>query len=62
MNTDGKTFTLLSNPQAMRLKQAGFIKDRKFVTQPTEQDIEAALEADGEGLAGVLQSLIRGNS
>jgi hypothetical protein len=62
MNTDGKTFTLLSNPQAMRLKKAGFIKDRKFVTQPTEQEIEDALTADGEGLAGALQNMIRGES
>ena len=63
LNTDGKTFTLLSNPQAMRLKQDGFIKDRKFVTQPTEEQLEAALEAEeGGGLAGALQSLIRGDN
>ena len=24
LNTDGKTFTLLENPQAMRLKKAGY--------------------------------------
>lgn len=62
MNTDGKTFTLLSNPQAMRLKKNGFIKDRMFVTQPTAEQIEEALETEGEGLAGALQSLIRGDS
>ena len=62
MNTDGKTFTLLSNPQAMRLKKAGFIKDRKFVTQPSAEQLEEALEPEGEGLAGALQSLIRGES
>ena len=62
MNTDGKTFTLLSNPQAMRLKKDGFIKDRKFVTQPTPEQIEEALEPDGEGLAGALSALIRGES
>jgi hypothetical protein len=26
LNTDGKTFTLLENPQAMRLKKAGYSK------------------------------------
>ena len=62
MNTDGKTFTLLTNPQAMRLKKAGFIKERQFVTQPSEEDLENALEPEGEGLAGALQSLIRGES
>lgn len=62
MNTDGKSFTLLANPQAMRLKQAGFIKDRQFVKQPTQEELDQALEADGEGLAGALQSLIRGQS
>jgi hypothetical protein len=60
MNTDGKTFTLLQNAQAMRLKKAGFIKDRQFVTQPSAEEIEKALEVEGEGLAGALQSLIRG--
>jgi hypothetical protein len=29
----------------MRLKNAGFIKDRKFVTQPTKQQIDDALVA-----------------
>lgn len=47
----------------MRLKEAGFIKDRKFVTQPTEEQLEAALEAaEGGGLAGALQSLLRGDN
>ena len=45
MNTDGETFTLLQNPQAMRLKEAGYIKDRRFVTQPTKDVIEDALIA-----------------
>lgn len=62
MNTDGKSFTLLQAPQAMRLKKAGFIEGRKFVTQPTEKQIENALEADeGEGLAGMFSSLFRGD-
>lgn len=29
----------------MRLKSSGFIEGRKFVKQPTEDEIEAALEA-----------------
>ena len=62
MNTDGKTFTLLSNPQAMRLKKDGFIEGRVFVKQPTPEEIEQALEADGEGLAGAIQSMLRGDS
>jgi hypothetical protein len=49
LNEDGKGFTLLKNPQAMRLKKAGFIKDKKFVKQPTQQEIDDALEADGPG-------------
>jgi len=49
MNEDGKGFTLLQNPQAMRLKKAGFIKDKKFVKQPTQQEIDDALVADGPG-------------
>ncbi|GAX18112.1 hypothetical protein FisN_25Hh093 [Fistulifera solaris] len=46
MNTDGQTFTLLNNPQAMRLKDAGFIQGRKFVKQPTADEIEAAAKAE----------------
>ena len=62
MNTDGKTFTLLANPQAMRLKKDGFIEGRQFVKQPTQEEIDQALEADGEGLAGAIQSILRGDS
>jgi hypothetical protein len=65
MNTDGKTFVLLSSPQAMRLKSAGFINERRqFITQPTEQDLQDALEqqGNGEGLAGALQSIFGGSS
>ena len=50
MNADGEGFTLLQNSQAMRLKEAGYIKDRKFVKQPTKEVIDQALEApQGEG-------------
>ena len=41
----------------MRLKKAGFIKDKKFVKQPTQQEIDDALEADGLGfLEGIFGS------
>lgn len=62
MNLDGKTYTLLSSPQAMRLKKDGFIEGRQFVKQPTEEEIDQALEPDGEGLAGAIQSMFRGDS
>lgn len=55
MNTDGKTFTLLQNPQAMRLKKAGFIDGRRqFIKQPTQEEIDQALESEGffAGLLG----------
>jgi hypothetical protein len=48
LNTDGKTFTLLQNPQAMRLKKAGYIEDRKFVIQPSREIIDDALEGKNE--------------
>lgn len=64
LNTDGRTFTLLENPQAMRLKNAGFIEDRKFVKQPTEEEIAAALvlpENEG-GLGGLVKSIFGGET
>lgn len=53
LNTDGKTFTLLENPQAMRLKKQGFIEDRKFVKQPTKEEIDDALIGGSEEEGGV---------
>lgn len=48
MNTDGRTYTMLQNPQAMRLKKAGFIDDRRqFIKQPTQEEIDQALESEG---------------
>ena len=58
LNTDGKTFTLLQNPQAMRLKKAGYIEDRKFVIQPTQQVIDDALE--GENLGDAIKGIFGG--
>ena len=48
LNTDGRTFTLLQNPQAMRLKKAGYIEDRKFIIQPSQDVIDDALEGKNE--------------
>ena len=63
LNTDGRTFTLLENPQAMRLKKAGFIEDRKFVKQPSREELDAALEpGEGEGFSGLVQGLFGGGS
>ena len=60
MNTDGATFTLLENPQAMRLKKMGYIKDRKFVTQPSKEVIDAALESQDPGFGEVFKGLFGG--
>jgi hypothetical protein len=62
LNEDGNGFTLLANPQAMRLKKAGFIVDKKFVRQPTQEQIDAALEpAADEGL-GLLDRFFGGGN
>lgn len=60
MNADGKGFTLLQSPQAMRLKNDGLIKDRQFVRQPTEEELEKALEATGPSLGDAFQGLFGG--
>lgn len=59
---DGRTFTLLENPQAMRLKKAGFIEDRRFVKQPTQEELADAMDSstDGGGLIGGLMKGIFG--
>jgi hypothetical protein len=43
---DGKGFTLLANPQAMRLKNQGLIKDKQFIRQPTKEELDAALVSE----------------
>ena len=62
LNTDGRTFTLLENPQAMRLKKAGFIEDRKFVKQPTKEELADALVLpdDESGFTGLVKELFGG--
>lgn len=44
LNENGRGFTLLANPQAMRLKNQGLIKDKKFIRQPTQEELDKALE------------------
>jgi hypothetical protein len=57
MNTDGKTYTLLDNPVAMRLKKAGFIDgQRSFVKQPTQADLDAASVTEPGFLSGLFGS------
>jgi hypothetical protein len=51
---DGESFTLLKGAQAMRLKKAGYIKDKRFVTQPTQETIDAAFDAPEEGGIGAI--------
>jgi len=38
----------------MRLKKAGYIKDKRFVTQPTQETIDAAFDAPEEGGIGAI--------
>lgn len=60
MNTDGKTYTLLQNPVAMRLKKDGFINDkREFLKQPTQEDLDAA-EVEPEDGGGFLGGIFGG--
>jgi len=61
LNTDGDTYSLLTNPQAMRLKEQGYIskKEKKFITQPTQDVLDATLNAPEDG-GGLLGGLVRG--
>jgi len=60
LNSDGESFTLLKGAQAMRLKKMGYIKDKRFVTQPTKEVIDAALEVDENGPGAFLGGLVKG--
>ncbi|KAL3944362.1 MAG: hypothetical protein SGBAC_001566 [Bacillariaceae sp.] len=57
LNETGNGFTVLSNPQAMRLKNDGFIKDKKFVKQPTQEQLDKALESE----PNILQKVFGGS-
>jgi hypothetical protein len=46
----------------MRLKNAGFIKDRQFIKQPTNEELEKALEPDGPSLGDAIQGIFGGGS
>jgi hypothetical protein len=60
LNEDGEGFTLLQNSQAMRLKEQGYIKDRKFVKQPTKEVINQALSAPESEGGGLFKGLFGG--
>lgn len=61
LNADGESFTLLKGAQAMRLKKAGYIKDKRFVTQPTQETIDAAFDAPEEGgIGNIIGSIGKG--
>lgn len=61
MNTNGETYSLLKGAQAMRLKEAGYIKDRKFVVQPTKEVIDKALQSEG-GIGDIFKGLLGGDN
>jgi hypothetical protein len=44
----------------MRLKKAGYIEDRKFIIQPTQQVIEDALEGKDENLGDAIKGFFGG--
>jgi len=58
MNSDGGSYTVLENAQAMRLKKRGYIKGKRFVTMPTEDDLALALvPGEDEGLDGIISAV-----
>lgn len=59
LNSDGESYSLLKGAQAMRLKKMGYIKDKRFVTQPTKETIDAAYEADETGPAAFIGGLLK---
>jgi hypothetical protein len=60
LNSDGETYTLLQGPQAMRLKKAGYIKDKRFVTQPPQSVIDEAAEAPDDDAAAAVRGVLKG--
>jgi hypothetical protein len=62
LNTDGKTYSLLQSPQAMRLKKDGLIKDRQFVRQPTQDELDGAMDKEGDGVMGAIQGILGGGA
>ena len=60
LNTDGSTFTLLTNPQAMRLKKDGYIEGRTFVIQPSQEVIDKALDSEEGSLEGTVKGFFGG--
>lgn len=61
LNSDGESYTLLDGAQAMRLKKQGYIKDRRFVTQPAQEILDETLNApEGEGIGGFVGGIVKG--
>ena len=59
LNVDGDGYTLLANPQAMRLKKQGYIEGRQFVKQPSQEVLDAALQpSESDGLGGFVKGLL----
>jgi hypothetical protein len=44
----------------MRLKKAGYIEDRRFIIQPSQQVIDDALEGKEEGLGDAIKGFFGG--
>lgn len=63
INSDGDSYTILTGPQATRLKQQGYLKGRRFVTQPTQEIIEAAAsdEEDNGFVGGFIKGIFGEN-
>lgn len=60
-NQNGIGFTLLENPQAMRLKKLGLIgSKKKFLRQPTQKELDDALIVPETSLLGSIVKTVGG--
>mmetsp|Transcript_59565 Transcript_59565/g.66668 ORF Transcript_59565/g.66668 Transcript_59565/m.66668 type:complete len:274 (-) Transcript_59565:83-904(-) len=58
LNEDGKGFSLLKNPQAMRLKKLGLIENKKFLRQPTQEELNVALEPPNSSESNIFNRIL----
>jgi len=57
-SVEANAYTLLENPQAMRLKKAGYIEGKKFIKPVTQEIIDQAAEdPNGGGVFGAIKGL-----
>ena len=49
----------MKGPQAMRLKKQGYIKDKRFVTQPTKEVIDEAYDAEPNAAVKFVGGLLK---